>query len=823
MSPRFCLTLSRTVIAALAALAVCAPRSAAAQLKPDASIVRLGALDTVSASSSVPTASHGAAINDHGVVAGHSFVRSGDALVKTAAVWHSRSTPGIALALPHPSLPGGTANSGALAINNKGQAAGWAMVGGTRHAVLWTPQPDGTYTATDLGTLGGPDSVALGINDAGKVVGWAHVVETGYRTFGDGCAPNGQVTQPCHYRHAFAWSSTAGMQDLGVPQPQFASPWHESRAKGINNQDQIVGDNANEMAPFGAVWIAGRGYTGYIGTPNAVADAPEPNGVYALVQELWNVLGRTAGWTWYWGSSLTPNVPGLALHSKGLKVTTAPAFTNAAAFGINEAGMVVGTGTAPDGQAHAFLRHGGWNADLNLEPFVAGSGWTLNTATDVNNADEIVGSGIAGQLAACADAASCPAPVQGFVIRSPNGACRYALSATTIQVGPRGASVPITVTTDPVCRWIPVDIPRVPSWLGTPEIPADGFFGSRTITFEIAPDDPSEFAKVTQHEIAGHLVRFSRLSFPSATFSPASAKVGSSSGTGVTSLFVPYGYDWQASASASWLRLASPVSGAGGLWVKLEFTFESNPSTRSRTAWISVAVDGRTWTFMVTQDGAPAATIAGSVSSNGVPLANVPVVAYSSTGSFAAVGFSRADGSFSVTAAGGSYRLRTFASAGLYIDEAWKDIACVPSCTSTTGDLVIAATGQTTAGIDFDLRRRDAQPPIIHSVTPSVSSLGPPNHKMMPVTISIVASDDSKLAPACQVIGVASNEAVDGTGDGNTAPDWQIVSSTQILLRAERSGQGSGRIYTVTVECRDAANNKSTATTAVTVLHDQGK
>ena len=45
--------------------------------------------------------------------------------------------------------------------------------------------------------------------------------------------------------------------------------------------------------------------------------------------------------------------------------------------------------------------------------------------------------------------------------------------------------------------------------------------------------------------------------------------------------------------------------------------------------------------------------------------------------------------------------------------------------------------------------------------------------------------------------------------DGNTAQDWVIVDGHHVQLRAERSGHGTGRIYTLTVICQDAAANGS--------------
>jgi hypothetical protein len=113
----------------------------------------------------------------------------------------------------------------------------------------------------------------------------------------------------------------------------------------------------------------------------------------------------------------------------------------------------------------------------------------------------------------------------------------------------------------------------------------------------------------------------------------------------------------------------------------------------------------------------------------------------------------------------------------------------------------------------------DTTPPTIHSITPSQTTLWPPNHQMMPVAIGVSATDNLAVAQ-CVVTGVASNESVDGTGDGDTAPDWSIDGPLTVSLRAERAGSGGGRIYTITVSCEDVAGNISTSSADVTVPRD---
>ena len=117
----------------------------------------------------------------------------------------------------------------------------------------------------------------------------------------------------------------------------------------------------------------------------------------------------------------------------------------------------------------------------------------------------------------------------------------------------------------------------------------------------------------------------------------------------------------------------------------------------------------------------------------------------------------------------------------------------------------------------------DTTPPFISSVIASPTVLWPPNHKMVRVAVSVSATDDSGAAPVCQIAAVASNEPIDGLGDGDTAPDWEITGALSLNLRAERSGTGNGRIYTITVRCTDGSGNSSTNAAAVAVLKSQGK
>jgi hypothetical protein len=159
----------------------------------------------------------------------------------------------------------------------------------------------------------------------------------------------------------------------------------------------------------------------------------------------------------------------------------------------------------------------------------------------------------------------------------------------------------------------------------------------------------------------------------------------------------------------------------------------------------------------------------------------------------------------------------------------WMVMTSPPSGSNfPKGTTLVTATAidlaRNTATCTFMVAVEDREPPKITGVSANPAVLWPPNHKMVSVAVAAYVSDNCDTAPACKIISVNSNEPENGLGDGDTAPDWQIIpGSLKVNLRAERSGTGSGRVYTITVQCTDASGNTSTRAVQVSVPHDQGK
>ena len=115
----------------------------------------------------------------------------------------------------------------------------------------------------------------------------------------------------------------------------------------------------------------------------------------------------------------------------------------------------------------------------------------------------------------------------------------------------------------------------------------------------------------------------------------------------------------------------------------------------------------------------------------------------------------------------------------------------------------------------------DLVPPSLEVVV-SPDVLWPPNHKYVEVNASLAVSDNFDPNPVVTLVSVTSSEPDNGLGDGDTPNDIVIVDDDTFLLRAERSGTGDGRVYTITYQATDSCGNVTVVSAYVIVLHDKG-
>jgi len=114
----------------------------------------------------------------------------------------------------------------------------------------------------------------------------------------------------------------------------------------------------------------------------------------------------------------------------------------------------------------------------------------------------------------------------------------------------------------------------------------------------------------------------------------------------------------------------------------------------------------------------------------------------------------------------------------------------------------------------------DTTPPdLTLSVLPT--TLWPPNHKLVTIVPTAVASDICDPDPVVTLVSITSNEPANGLGDGNTDSDIVIIDDFNFKLHAERSGKGVGREYTITYQAEDSSGNTTTAQAVVSVAHNQ--
>ena len=332
-----------------------------------------------------------------------------------------------------PTLPSCTGT----AISQSGNVTGYCTVAGGS-VFLGTPTHGFLYskgTLTDLGQTGKP-GVPTGVNDSGVVVG-AYV---------DVDLSKGLSVSP------FIYQNGSTQQFVGVP--DNAAPF------GLNNvgdsaATQVAEGGFNFFVASQALLITGAGTSTTLSTAQAsqgFAFGISPSGDWiaggtanvishqlaSLKGTLWhagafqalpvvpnfnyatatgvNDAGTASGmaFTFDFSQLVDPHAAGHAVLFSNGAVTdlgTLPADRTSAATGINNSGTVVGfsTALAPDlslfagpeletasSLSHAFVYTNGTMYDLNRQ-LINGAGWQLTSAMAINDAGQIVGTGIINQ------------------------------------------------------------------------------------------------------------------------------------------------------------------------------------------------------------------------------------------------------------------------------------------------------------------------------------------------------------------------------------------------------------------------------------------
>jgi probable HAF family extracellular repeat protein len=254
-------------------------------------------------------------------------------------------------------------------------------------------------TVVDLGVLSGFDeSRAESFNDFGQVVGTS--LTSGYSFNGRAFLWQSGAMTALDGDNASNTSAAFGINASGQivgKRSEIAAVWdhgtvaslgtlpndYESYAVAINSFGQIAGVSRGAAThPFfydhGVMTLAGD-LDGY-----AVGEAMALNDVGEVVGTTFNYNVRPYAWHAYvWRNGITTD---LGMLQTGATWNVANA--------INNSGVIVGLAMFIDGDvsSHAFVYKDGHMRDLNtLIP--AQTGWVLTSATAINDAGRIVGSG----------------------------------------------------------------------------------------------------------------------------------------------------------------------------------------------------------------------------------------------------------------------------------------------------------------------------------------------------------------------------------------------------------------------------------------------
>jgi probable HAF family extracellular repeat protein len=283
--------------------------------------------------------------------------------------------------------------SQAYAISVNGDVVGYYRSKGSQfHAFLWTRKngmKDLTPTITGerafAYAVNNSDEVALYISNtnsenAADLKADGSIIDLGPFITPEGINNSGMIVGGNHADHAFVWTQTGGMQDLGTLTGGV------SLAFAINDSGQVVGYSSASGEPSHAfLWTSETGMLD-LGTLEAGA------GATAI-----SPSGLVAGFYFTSVGDSYDSKPLLWTRSNGLqKIDPLSGSSSSDIKGINDAGQVVGCASFPFGPLTAFM----WSpvtGSKDLLSLVTNNKnfSSLECAYAINASGQIVGAGIA--------------------------------------------------------------------------------------------------------------------------------------------------------------------------------------------------------------------------------------------------------------------------------------------------------------------------------------------------------------------------------------------------------------------------------------------
>jgi hypothetical protein len=144
-----------------------------------------------------------------------------------------------------------------------------------------------------------------------------------------------------------------------------------------------------------------------------------------------------------------------------------------------------------------------------------------------------------------------------------------------------------------------------------------------------------------------------------------------------------------------------------------------------------------------------------------------------------------------------------------------EDLVTVTATSTANADV------NNSANVEMLVTNLVNQPPDCGAASGVRIDLWPPDHDLVPLDVLAATgiTDPDGDAVAITVDGVTQDELVSGTGSGDTSPDALTIAGLQI--RAERDGNGNGRVYQVSFTASDGVGGSCSGMLAVTVPHSQ--